>query len=72
MIFWGGGCDTQYILPFGSPKDVREEVKRRMNDLAPGGGFVFCAVHNIQPDVSPENIVAMYETALEFGSYKSL
>jgi len=61
LVFWGGGCDSQKILPFGTPKDVREEVKRRVSDLAPGGGFVFCQVHNIQPDVSLENILAMYE-----------
>lgn len=49
---------------------MREEVKRRISDLAPGGGFVFNAVHNIQADVPPENVAAMYETALEFGRYK--
>jgi uroporphyrinogen decarboxylase len=65
LTFWGGGCDSQKTLPYGTPKDVREEVKRRVNDLAPGGGFVFCQVHNIQPDVSLENILAMYE---ELGS----
>ena len=68
IVFWGGGCDTQHILPEGSPEDVRNEVKKRINDLAPGGGFVFAAVHNIQPDVPPENIVAMYKAAQEFGS----
>lgn len=61
LTFWGGGCDSQRILPYGTQKDVREEVKRRVNDLAPGGGFVFCQVHNIQPDVPLENILAMYE-----------
>ena len=61
ISFWGGGCDTQRVLPFGTPDEVREEVKRRVNDLAPGGGFVFTQVHNIQPDVPPENILAMYE-----------
>jgi uroporphyrinogen decarboxylase len=70
IVFWGGGCDTQNILPFGSPEDVREEVKRRISNLAPGGGFVFNAVHNIQADVPPENVASMYETALEFGKYK--
>jgi len=48
---------------------VREEVKRRINDLAPGGGFVFCPVHNVQPDVPPENFLAMWETLQEFGVY---
>jgi uroporphyrinogen decarboxylase len=61
ISFWGGGCDTQRVLPFGTPEQVEEEVKRRVDDLAPGGGFVFTQVHNIQPDVPPENIMAMYE-----------
>ena len=69
IVFWGGGCDTQTVLPHGTPNDVREEVKRRMGDLAPGGGFVFNQVHNIQPGVPPENIVAMFEAALEFAAY---
>jgi uroporphyrinogen decarboxylase len=46
---------------------VRDEVKRRIDDFSPGGGFIFTQVHNIQPDVPPENIVAMFEAALEFG-----
>ena len=61
ITFWGGGCDTQRVLPFGTPDQVKEEVKKRVNDLSPGGGFVFTQVHNIQPDVPPENIIAMYE-----------
>jgi len=69
IVFWGGGCESQNILPFGSPEDVREDVKRRMNDLAPGGGFVFSSVHNIQTEVPPENIVALFEAAKEFGAY---
>lgn len=69
IIFWGGGCDTQKVLPRGTIQEVRDEVKRRMDDFAPGGGFVFTQVHNIQPDVPPENIVAMYDAALEFGTY---
>ena len=67
ITFWGGGCDTQHVLNRGSVADVREEVKRRIGDFAPGGGFVFCQVHNIQPDVPPENVVAMLEAAREFG-----
>lgn len=69
ITFWGGGVDTQQILPFGSVRDVVEEVKRRIDDLAPGGGFVFAAVHNIQAFVPPENIVAVFDTALDYGSY---
>jgi len=69
LTFWGGGCDTQNILPKGTSDDIREEVKRRIKDLAPGGGFVFTPVHNIQPDVSPENICTLYDSAYEFGKY---
>jgi uroporphyrinogen decarboxylase len=66
--FWGA-VDTMRVLPFGTPEDVRAEVQRRIRDLAPGGGYVLTAVHNIQPDVPAENIVAMYDTAREFGRY---
>lgn len=69
LVFWGGGCDTQKVLPFGTPKQVREEVRHRMRDLAPGGGFVFGAVHNIQRETPAENICALFDAALEFGSY---
>jgi uroporphyrinogen decarboxylase len=69
IAFWGGGCDTQHVLNRGTPAEVREEVKRRIGDLAPGGGFVFCQVHNIQPEVPPENIVAMLAAAAESGGY---
>lgn len=66
LAFWGG-IDTQRVLSRGTPAEVREEVRRRIADLASGGGYVLCAVHNIQPEVPPENVVAMYEAALEFG-----
>jgi uroporphyrinogen decarboxylase len=69
MTFWGGGCDTQKILTFGTPDDIEEEVKRRIFELAPGGGFVFNQVHNIQPQVPPDNIVRMLESALKYGVY---
>ena len=69
IIFWGGGCDTQKVLSFGTPKEVEEEVKRRIEDLAPGGGFVFNQCHNIQADVPPENIMAMYEAVKKHGEY---
>jgi len=67
IIFWGGGCDTQTVLPRGTVDDVRNEVKCRIDDFTRGRGFVFTQVHNIQPGVPPENIVAMYDAALEFG-----
>lgn len=71
IVFWGGGVDTQKVLPFGKPQEVADEVKKRIDDLAPAGGFVFAAVHNIQAGVPPENIVTAFETALEYGQYKS-
>ena len=69
LSFWGGGIDTQRVLPRGTTDEVRSEVKRRIDDLAPGGGFIFAAVHNIQPDVPPENIIAMWEALQEYGVY---
>jgi uroporphyrinogen decarboxylase len=68
LVFWGG-IDTQRALPFGSSWEVREEVARRISDLAPGGGYVVAAVHVIQPDVPPENIVELYDAARELGDY---
>ena len=56
-------------LPYGTPAEVREEVRQRIRDLAPGGGFVFNPVHNIQPNVPPANVAAMFDAALEFGMY---
>ena len=70
LTFYGGGVDTQHVLPHGTPQEVRDEVKRRIDDLAPGGGFIFNTVHNIQADVPPENIVAMWEAVREYGFYR--
>jgi uroporphyrinogen decarboxylase len=67
LAFWGGGVDTQRVLGAGSPDAVRIEVRRRIADLAPGGGFVFATVHNIQPNVPPGNVIAMWETLREAG-----
>ena len=69
ITFWGGGVNTQSILPMGTTQEIKEEVRRRIGDFSPGGGFVFAAVHNIQPDVPPENIVAMLEAWKEYGKY---
>jgi uroporphyrinogen decarboxylase len=69
IVFWGGGCDSQTVLPFGTPHEVADEVKRRIDDLAPGGGFVFGPIHNVQTGVPPENVVAMFRTAREYGVY---
>ncbi|MDH7499937.1 MAG: uroporphyrinogen decarboxylase family protein [candidate division NC10 bacterium] len=68
MAFWGA-IDTHRVLPFGTPEEVRAEVKRRIEDLAPGGGYILNSVHNLQPEVPPENIMAMFEAAKEFGKY---
>ena len=70
ITFWGGGIDTQKVLPHGTTREVRDEVKRRIDDLAPGGGFVFATVHNIQEDVPVENIMTLFETLREYGVYK--
>ena len=61
IVFWGGGVETQHVLPRGTPDEVRESVRRNLEALAPGGGYVFNTVHNIQPEVPAENIVAMWE-----------
>lgn len=69
IVFWGGGVDTQHILPNGTPEEVKDDVKKNMDALAPGGGFVFSTVHNIQAEVPPENIMAMLEALNESGKY---
>ena len=68
LSFWGA-IDTQRVLPYGTPDEVRAEVKRRIKDLAPGGGYILAAVHNIQPDVPVENILAMFKAGKEYGRY---
>jgi uroporphyrinogen decarboxylase len=68
VVFWGG-IDTQEVLPRGTPGEVKDEVRRRIDDLAPGGGFVLNSVHNLQADVPPANIVAMLEALDEYGWY---
>jgi len=61
LCLWGGGCNTQYVLTRGTPREVAEDVRRRVGILAPGGGFVFQQIHNVMADVPPENIVAMLD-----------
>jgi uroporphyrinogen decarboxylase len=68
LTFWGGGVDTQNVLGTGTPQQVRDDTRRRITDLAAGGGFIFAAVHNIQANVPAENIMAMWETLQEFGA----
>jgi len=61
LTFWGGGCDTRTVLNRATPQEVKDHVRRRLDVFAPGGGFVFSAIHNILPDVAPGNIIAMFE-----------
>ena len=61
ITFWGGGCDTQRILPLGTPREVQRHVREEVRTLSPRGGFVFQQVHNILANVPPENIVAMFD-----------
>jgi uroporphyrinogen decarboxylase len=69
LVFWGGGCDSQRVLPRGTPSEVAENVLRSLEAFSPNGGYVFNSVHNIQGEVPPENIVAMFDTAYEYGFY---
>jgi uroporphyrinogen-III decarboxylase len=67
VVFWGGGVDTQQVLPYGTPAEVREQVLRRCEIFAQGGGFVVNTVHNIQAQTPVENIVAMIEAVHDFN-----
>jgi uroporphyrinogen decarboxylase len=67
ITFWGGGADTRHVLNHSQPSEVKDHVKRLLDIFAPGGGFVFNTVHNILPDVPPQNVVAMYEAIHEFN-----
>jgi uroporphyrinogen decarboxylase len=68
LTLWGGGCDTRAILPHGTPEEVRRHVQEQVQIFSPGGGFVFQQVHNIQADVPPENIVAMFEAVRDINA----
>jgi hypothetical protein len=67
--FWGGGVDTQHTLPFGTPNQIREEVRQRMALFGPGGGFVFNPIHNVQAGIPVENLLALYQAVEEFRAY---
>jgi hypothetical protein len=69
IVFWGGGVDTQRTLPFGTPVEVRREVRERIKALATAGGFIFNPVHNVQARTPVENLLAMFETVREYGQY---
>ena len=67
VVFWGGGVDTQHTLPFGTPQEVRREVLGRLEVFAPGGGFVFNTIHNLQPRTPVANLLAMFDAIREFN-----
>lgn len=67
LTFWGGGIDTQKVLPFGTPEEVKSHVLKQCEILSPGGGFVFNTVHNIQANVPLQNVLAMLEAIRAFG-----
>jgi hypothetical protein len=69
ITFWGGGIDTQNVLPFGRPDEIRAMVRERMHIFGPGGGFVFNPIHNVQADIPLENLLALYEAVNEYRSY---
>jgi uroporphyrinogen decarboxylase len=69
LTFWGGGIDTQSVLPFGSPQEIQDQVRERIQVFAPGGGFVFATVHNIQDDIRPANVAAMMDAVHRYGRY---
>jgi uroporphyrinogen decarboxylase len=69
ISFWGAGIDTQYALPFGTVKEVKENVKRNIDAMRKDGGFIFSTVHNVQAAVPIENFIAMWETFMENRNY---
>lgn len=68
LVFWGGGVDTQQTLPFGTPEQVRQQVKERLDILSKGGGYVFAPIHNVVAKTPVENLIAMYEAVKEFNN----
>jgi hypothetical protein len=69
VVFWGGGVDTQRTLPFGTPDEVRVQVRERIEAFAPGGGFVFNPIHNVQPQTPIANLLAMFDALRDYGHY---
>jgi uroporphyrinogen-III decarboxylase len=69
VTFWGGGVDTQRVLPFGRPEEVRSQVRERMQIFGAEGGFVFNPSHNVQAGIPVENLLALYQAIEDFGSY---
>jgi uroporphyrinogen decarboxylase len=69
ILSFHGGIDTQRFLPKATPQEVKEEVRRMIRILGKGGGYLFTSCHSIQPDVPPQNIVALFSAAVEHGRY---
>jgi len=69
IVLWGGGTNPQKTLPFGTPEEIEREVRENLHIVAPGGGYVFSAVHNIQGPTPPENILTMFKSAAQYGTY---
>ncbi len=67
IVFWGGGCDTQHVLPTATPEEIREHVREQIEIFKRGGGYVFTQVHNVQPNVPAANVIAMLDAAYECG-----
>jgi uroporphyrinogen decarboxylase len=70
VVFWGGGCDSQHILPFATAEEVKADAKKYIEIFKPGGGYVFNNVHNIQGGVPPENVIALFEAAYDYAFYE--
>jgi uroporphyrinogen decarboxylase len=70
LTFWGGGVETQQVLSRGTVQEVKDDVHRRIDDLAPGGGFVFATIHAIQANVPPENVLAVWEALRQYDRYQ--
>ena len=68
LVFWGGGVDTQHVLPFGTPEEVRAQVGEHIRIFGAGGGFVFNTIHNVQASIPIENILALYQAVKDFGA----
>jgi uroporphyrinogen-III decarboxylase len=66
LVFWGGGVDTQKTLPFGTPDEIRAQVRERMRIFGKGGGFVFNTIHNVQARIPVENLLALYQAVADY------
>ena len=69
ITFWGGGVDTQHILPNGTLEEIRADVKKNLEVFKKGGGYVFCQVHNLQGNLDIDRVLAMYDAYRMFGKY---